>query len=114
MAIFDKISGVSLTSPFKYQAEKPLDARLVVDTHAELDELVDSNGAYEGMLVYVKKDTDNYPKGYYKYEGDSVWTEFNATKVQVSMDSGNKAYAAITISTDDPKDGNVGDIWFKY
>jgi hypothetical protein len=79
MAIFDKISGVDLTSPFKYQAEQPLDARLVVDTFSELAELVAAHGAYEGMLVYVKTETVvsdvTYPEGYYTYNG-ATWAEY--------------------------------------
>lgn len=36
-----------------------------------------------------------------------------ATKIQVTMDN-SIANATITIKSDDPSDGNVGDIWFKY
>lgn len=126
MAIFDKISGISTGSGFKYRSEAPLDARLVVDTFSELAELVDGNGAYAGMLVYVKNGTTTgtitYPKGYYFYDGVN-WAEFKGTgtsnaegadKVQVTLDDGSKPYATITISAEDPNGGNVGDIWFKY
>ena len=82
MAIFDKISGISTGSGFKYQAEAPLDARLVVDYYSELAELVAATGAYAGMLVYVKNETTvntiTYPKGYYSYNG-VAWTEFKGT-----------------------------------
>jgi hypothetical protein len=114
MAIFDKISGISTGSGFKYQSEAPLDARLVVDYYSELNELVEAKGAYVGMLVYVKTDTEGHPKGHYNYEGNNIWTEFNAAKVQVSLDDGSKPHATITISKDEPTDGNAGDIWFKY
>lgn len=82
MAIFDKISGISTGSGFKYQSEAPLDARLVVDYYSELAELVAATGAYAGMLVYVKNattvNTITYPKGYYSYDG-TAWTEFKGT-----------------------------------
>lgn len=82
MAIFDKISGISTGSGFKYQSEAPLDARLVVDYYSELAELVAATGAYAGMLVYVKNETTlntiTYPKGYYSYDG-TVWAEFKGT-----------------------------------
>jgi hypothetical protein len=82
MAIFDKISGISTGSGFKYQSEYPLDARLVVDYYSELAELVAAAGAYVGMLVYVKNETSintaTYPKGYYSYDG-ITWTEFKGT-----------------------------------
>lgn len=82
MAIFDKISGISTGSGFKYQSEAPLDARLVVDYYSELAELVAATGAYAGMLVYVKNETSintvTYPKGYYSYDG-TTWTEFKGT-----------------------------------
>ena len=96
MAIFDKISGISTGSGFKYQAEAPLDARLVVDVYRELDELVKGNGAYEGMLVYVKEDAK-----YYSYNG-KTWAELKT------------AGPTITISTEEPSAGSNGDIWFKY
>lgn len=75
MAIFDKISGISTGSGFKYQAEAPLDARLVVDNYTELAELVTGNGAYAGMLVYVKNSGDEYSSGYYTYNG-TTWTAY--------------------------------------
>jgi hypothetical protein len=100
MAIFDKISGISTGSGFKYQSEAPLDARLVVDTFSELAELVAAHGAYEGMLVYVKTDDAVNTKGYYTYDGES-WAKF-------------KSGPTITISVNEPNSGSVGDIWFKY
>ena len=38
----------------------------------------------------------------------------NAEKIQVNMDNNNKEYATITVSTKEPTNGNIGDIWFKY
>ena len=40
-------------------------------------------------------------------------TSDTATKIQVTMKNGT-ANAAITIKDEDPSNGNVGDIWFKY
>jgi len=127
MAIFDKISGIPADNGFKYQAEAPLDARLVVDYYSELAELAEGHGAYIGMLVYVKSETTTaggitFPKGYYFYDG-VIWAEFKgagtsnaegADKVRVTLDDGSKPYATITISAEEPDGGNIGDIWFKY
>ena len=44
MAVFDKMAGISVASPFKLQAKKPLDERNVVDTIADRDALVTENG----------------------------------------------------------------------
>ena len=60
MAVFDKMAGISVASPFKLQAKKPLDERNVVDTIADRDALVTENGAYEGMRVYVKETQTSY------------------------------------------------------
>lgn len=120
MAIFDKVSGIEVTSGFKFQStDGPLDVRLVVDYYNELGELVEGNGAYVGMMVYVKNETiignTTYPKGYYSYDGET-WTDFKgaADRVQVNLGDGTKPYATITISTDEPTSGNNGDIWLKY
>lgn len=51
--IFDNISGAQLSGGFKLQSKQPLDARLVMDELQSLGKLVDENGAYEGMEVYV-------------------------------------------------------------
>jgi hypothetical protein len=38
----------------------------------------------------------------------------NANTIRVNMDNNQKVYAAITISKEEPDQGSVGDIWFKY
>lgn len=38
----------------------------------------------------------------------------DADKVKVTLTNGTPAYAAITVSIDEPTGGNIGDIWFKY
>jgi len=73
MSVFNKIKGTILNQSFKLQAEKPLDLRLVVDTIADRDALVEENGAYEGMSVYVKADKANYQLI------DGVWTQIEIT-----------------------------------
>lgn len=60
MAVFDNIKGIGVASGFKLQAKSALDPRLTVATLAERDELVTSNGAYEGMSVYVKANKKTY------------------------------------------------------
>lgn len=64
MAVFDKFTGIGVASGFKLQAKAPLDGRVVVDTITDRDALVTENGAYEGMVVYVKAD-----KTLYKLDG---------------------------------------------
>lgn len=65
MGFSDKV-GIKLASGFVLQKESPLDARDVVESITERDELVTINAAYEGMLVYVKQD-----KTTYRYNGES-------------------------------------------
>ena len=65
MGFSDKL-GIKLASGFVLQKESPLDARDVVDTITDRDELVTINAAYEGILVYVKQD-----KTTYRYNGTS-------------------------------------------
>ena len=127
MAIFDKIKGITLLNGFAYRAKAPLDLRLVLDSFNELAELVEADGAYEGMLVYVKNDTTVnsvvYPKGYYYCTDGENWEYFNVHKanvaetVKVNTDFGEGSYnATITLSKNDPtaSEGTAGNIWFKY
>lgn len=65
MGFSDKV-GIKLASGFVLQKESPLDARDVVESISERDELVAINAAYEGILVYVKQD-----KTTYRYNGTS-------------------------------------------
>lgn len=64
MAVFDNITGISVASGFKLQAKGALDGRLVVNSIEDRNALVTENGAYEGMVVYVKAD-----KTLYKLDG---------------------------------------------
>lgn len=70
MSFADK-KGISVASGFKLQAEAPIDARFVVDTITERDELVTIHAAYEGLDVYVKAN-----KTKYVYNG-SGWDELS-------------------------------------
>ena len=56
MAVFDNITGISVASGFKLQAKGALDGRLVVNSIEDRNALITENGAYEGMVVYVKAD----------------------------------------------------------
>lgn len=60
MAIFDEITGIGVASGFKLQAQVPLDVRTVVDSTDDLSALIEENGAYEGMVVYVKSEDALY------------------------------------------------------
>ena len=68
MSFADK-KGITVASGFKLQAESPIDARFVVDTIAERDELVSIKAAYPGLDVFVKA-----TKKKYMYNGTG-WTE---------------------------------------
>ena len=52
--------GIGLAAGFDLGAQKPLDARIAVNTIAERDAHVENNRAYEGMIVYVSEDGKNY------------------------------------------------------
>lgn len=82
MAVFDKFTGIGVASGFKLQAKAPLDGRLVVDTTADRDALVTENGAYEGMVVYVKAD-----KTLYKLDGTTT-SDWSAIGGDVAADLG--------------------------
>ena len=47
--------GITITSGFDLGAKAPLDSRLIAETLDELQEHIDNNRAYEGMMVYVKE-----------------------------------------------------------
>ena len=82
MAVFDSFTGIGVASGFKLQAKAPLDARLVVNTIADRDLLVTENGAYEGMVVYVKADHTLY-----KLDGTTV-ADWSAIGGDVAADHG--------------------------
>ena len=69
---------------FSLKSHQPLDARSVVETKDDLNSLVSSSWAYDGMVVYVKTGDD---KGLYVYEANEtsgVWTK-------VGSDAGGSA-----------------------
>ena len=82
MAVFDKFTGIGVASGFKLQAKNPLDGRLVVDSIADRDALITENGAYEGMVVYVKAD-----KTLYKLDGTTT-SDWSAIGGDVAADLG--------------------------
>ena len=71
--------GIGLAAGFDLGAQKPLDARIAVNTLAERNAHVTENRAYEGMIVYVAEDNMTYQlvKG---EEGQLVWKEFGFNK----------------------------------
>lgn len=66
---FVEKKGIAVAGGFKLQAEAPIDARYVVDTIAERDELVTIKAAYDGLDVFVKA-----TKKKYQWNGES-WSE---------------------------------------
>ena len=47
--------GITVASGFDLSTKAPLDSRLIAETLDELQEHIDNNRAYEGMMVYVKE-----------------------------------------------------------
>ena len=87
MAVFDKIVGIGVASGFKLQAAAPLDGRLVVDTEAELNELIEGNGAYQGMVVYAKDQSALYVLD--DVEGQT-WSKLGTVNADGIVDSAKK------------------------
>ena len=84
MAFSDK-KGITVASGFKLQAQALLDAREVVATIAERDELVTLNAACAGLKVFVTA-----TKTLYVYDG-SAWTELSKGAAYVHpTTAGNK------------------------
>ncbi len=52
--------GIGVAAGFDLGAQKPLDARIAVNTIEERDAHVENNRAYEGMLVFVDADKKTY------------------------------------------------------
>ena len=63
------ISGMKVQMGFSLKSPQPLDARSVVETKDDLNSLVSSSWAYDGMVVYVKTGED---KGLYVYEANET------------------------------------------
>ena len=69
--------GIGVAAGFDLGAQKPLDARVAVNTIAERDAHVENNRAYEGMLVYVVETKMTYQLVQSEEEeGQLVWKEF--------------------------------------
>ena len=68
--------GIGVAAGFDLGAQKPLDARVAVNTIAERDAHVENNRAYEGMLVYVAEANMTYQLVKGEEEGQLVWKEF--------------------------------------
>ena len=58
--LFDKITGITVTSGFKAQFKAPLDYREQVDAIEDRNKLIPEAGAWEGMKVYVKETKTTY------------------------------------------------------
>ena len=67
--------GIGVAAGFDLGAQKPLDARIAVNTIAERDAHVENNRAYEGMIVYVAEDKMTYQLVQGNEEGQLVWQE---------------------------------------
>ena len=73
--------GIGLAAGFDLGAQKPLDARIAVNTLAERDAHVTENRAYEGMIVYVAENNITYQLVKdAENEEQLVWKEFGFNK----------------------------------
>ena len=88
--------GITVTSGFDLGAKAPLDSRLVAKTLDELQEHIDNNRAYEGMMVYVKETQLTYQylgerwmvftNGGYSGQGTSIIVDdLNSVLVNASL-----------------------------
>lgn len=58
--LFDNMHGMEVTGSFELQTDLPLDGRLVVEEVGDLTKLIEEDGAYEGMEVYIKEIKTTY------------------------------------------------------
>lgn len=73
--------GIGLAAGFDLGAQKPLDARIAVNTLAERDAHVTENRAYEGMIVYVAENNMTYQLVKdAEHEGQLIFKEFGFNK----------------------------------
>lgn len=70
---FDYKRGINIASGFKLQSPKPIDTRFTVDLKTDLDELVQKNAVYSGLLVYCDEDGLTY-----KYAKDGEWNAIDS------------------------------------
>ena len=101
--------GIGLAAGFDLGAQKPLDARIAVNTLAERDAHVTENRAYEGMIVYVAENNITYQLVKdAENEEQLVWKEFGFNKAD--FDASFEA-AVADIKNDIVKhDGRIEDI----
>ena len=52
--------GITVASGFDLGAKAPLDSRIVVNNMAELQEHIDNNRVYEGMIIYIVEEKTTY------------------------------------------------------
>jgi len=110
------------TNQYLLDAKNVKGSYVVVNSIKERDELPAAT-TVTGSLCYCTADSK-----FYQYNG-SIWIEKEfgtaggvgntdiaekANKIQVNLADGSKPYATITISSNEPTNGNRGDIWFKY
>lgn len=79
---------IQLTAGFKYSSNKPIDDRLVVDTHLSLSELSNKGIAYQGMIVSVIHDTVIDNNGVYQYIDSTGGNNPEWTKIATISSSG--------------------------
>ena len=107
----DFSNGIAVASGFSLQAKVPLDGRVVVNTLADLNELVKANATYEGLRVFCKEDQ----KFYFRTDVEPTGEDFTgcwkaelgdvATADNVVTLSGDQTVGGVKTFTTAPKIG---------
>jgi len=92
------------------------DYEVVAETAKKAEKVVNSliiNTTKNGITTKAGE-FDGSKKTEITIEAGDAESAKNAETIQVNMDNNKKEYATITVSTKEPTNGNIGDIWFKY
>ena len=94
--------GIGVAAGFDLGAQKPLDARIAVNTIEERDAHVENNRAYEGMLVFVDADKKTYQLI------NGAWVVFFDNDANIEGAAGQEAIDKAQNNRLDALEANVG------
>ena len=72
---------IELTTGFKYNSDRPIDDRFVVETKSDLDTIK----KYEGLKVFVTEESRSY-----EYDGQN-WNKTMSDDIVLILDCGNSS-----------------------
>lgn len=90
-------NAITTTAGFNYEARQPLDDREVVDSYSDLNGLINSGIAYEGMEVYVVADKKSYKLIGTAWKATAVVADIPTTLAALASDATHR------VVTDDEK-----------